>query len=107
MRRRHLLRTAVAGSLLAASLTVSSACADTSGRLYVRVGPPVPVYEVRIAAPGPGYVWIGGYHRWDGRAYAWVAGRWAQPPRPRAVWAAGHWDHNGHGYFWVEGRWRG
>jgi hypothetical protein len=105
MFRRHLLRTAVAGSLLAASLAVSSACADTSGRLYVRIGPPVPVYEVRVVAPGPEYVWIDGYHRWDGRAYVWVGGRWERPPRPRAVWERGHWDHNNRGYFWVEGRW--
>lgn len=103
---RNLFRTMAAGLLLSASLAMVSACADTRGRVYVRVGPPAPVYEVRVAAPGPGYVWLEGYHRWDGRAYVWVPGRWATPPRPRSRWEAGHWDHNGHGYFWVEGRWR-
>jgi hypothetical protein len=107
MFRRHLLRTAVAGSLLAASLAVGSACADTSGRLYVRIGPPPPVYEVRVVAPGPEFVWIDGYHRWNGNAYVWVAGRWERPPHPRAVWVRGHWDHSNRGYYWVEGRWRG
>jgi hypothetical protein len=104
--RRHFIRTTAAGLLLSASLALTGAC-TTSGRLYVRIGPPAPVYEVRTVAPGPGYVWIEGYHRWDGRAYLWVNGRWAQPPHPRSVWVAGHWDHEQRGYFWVEGRWRG
>ena len=42
-------------------------------------------------APGKGYFWIGGYHRWTGTAYVWVPGRWALPPRPGAVWLPGHW----------------
>ena len=107
MLRRYKLRSAVAGLLLGTTLAFSAACVDTSGRLYVRVGPPAPVYEVRSTAPGPGYIWIEGYHRWDGNRYEWVAGRWEHQPRPRAVWVPGHWDHDGHGYFWIDGRWRG
>ena len=34
--------------------------------VVVRVKPPHPVVETRVATPGPGYVWITGYHRWDG-----------------------------------------
>ena len=56
---------------------------------YVRVGPPAPIVETRVVAPGPGYVWIPGYHRWSGSAYVWVPGRWDRPPRARAVWVPG------------------
>ena len=105
MFRRHLFRTTAAGLLLTASVAFGSACVS-EGRVYVRVGPPAPIYEVRTVAPGPGYIWVEGYHRWDGRAYVWINGRWAMPPRPRAVWVGGHWDRNSHGYFWVDGRWR-
>ena len=62
--------------------------------------------EVRRVPPTPGYVWVTGYHRWDGRAYVWVPGVWVAPPRPRAVWVAGHWSHDRHGYYWIDGRWR-
>jgi len=107
MFRRHVIRSTVAALLLGSSLALTAACTDTRGRLYVRIGPPAPVYEVRSVAPGPGYVWIEGYHRWDGNGYLWVTGRWERPPHVRAVWVPGHWDHDGRGYFWIDGRWRG
>jgi len=87
-------------------LSGAEACAATAGRVYVRVGPPARVVEVRPVSPGPGYIWIDGYHRWDGRAYVWVAGRWERPPRPRAVWVPGRWAQDRHGYYWVDGHWR-
>jgi|SRR5579862_2292813 len=99
-------RRLVAGAVLSAALAGAAACADVNGRLYVRLGPPAPVYEARLAAPGPGYVWIEGYQRWDGRAYVWTPGRWERPPRPRAVWVRGSWHHDGRGYYYVEGHWR-
>jgi len=44
----------------------------------IRIAPPPPVrVGVVGVAPGPGYVWIGGYQRWTGSGYVWVAGRWA------------------------------
>jgi hypothetical protein len=107
MFRRHVIRSTVAALVLGSSLALTAACNDTTGRLYVRVGPPAPVYEVRSTAPGPGYIWIEGYHRWDGNRFVWTQGRWERPPHPRAVWVAGHWNHDGRGYYWVEGRWRG
>jgi hypothetical protein len=73
---------------------------------YVRVAPPPPVYERPVPSPGPGYVFIPGYHRWDGHAYVWTSGRYVVPPRPHAVWIAGHWDHRPGGWFWVAGHWR-
>jgi hypothetical protein len=74
--------------------------------IVVRVRPPHALVEHRPVRPGPTHVWIGGYHRWDGRAYAWQPGRWEAPPRPHAVWVAPRWEHRGGEYVFVEGRWR-
>ncbi len=72
----------------------------------IKVRPPAVIVEQRGNAPGPGHVWIGGYHKWDGNAYAWVPGRWDLPPRPHAVWIGPRWVHRRRGWFFVEGRWR-
>lgn len=74
--------------------------------VVVRVRPPVRVVEHRGVRPSPRHVWIGGYHRWDGNAYAWEPGRWDVPPREHAVWIAPRWQHRHDGYVFVEGRWR-
>jgi hypothetical protein len=62
--------------------------------------------ETRPARPSPAHVWIAGYHRWDGNAYAWTPGRWEAPPRPHAVWVAPRYVHKNGGYVFVEGRWK-
>jgi hypothetical protein len=94
----------IAAAVLAASLSAASASAVP---VYVKIAPPAPIVETRVVAPGAGYVWVGGYHRWNGTAYVWVPGRWALPPRGRTVWVAGHWKHHhAHGYYWVDGHWR-
>jgi len=95
---KKILLTAVAGLLLSAGAAYA--------QVYVRVGPPPPVVERPIPAPGRGYAWIAGYHRWDGHRYIWAPGRWVVPPRPRAEWVPGHWDSRPRGYIWVPGRWR-
>jgi hypothetical protein len=91
------------GILLAAGI---SSFAEVDVRVYVPIAPPVAVREVRPVTPGVGYVWIPGYHRWDGHVYGWVDGRWERPPRPHAVWVAGRWHRNSHGHYWIEGYWR-
>jgi hypothetical protein len=110
MRKGTLL---VSASLLALTLapTVSAAprrvvVRPARGRAYVRIAPPRARVEVRTVAPSPRHVWIGGYHRWDGRAYVWVPGRWDLGPRPGAVWVAGHWKNTPDGWEWIEGHWR-
>ncbi|HZR23833.1 MAG TPA: hypothetical protein VFA59_09615 [Vicinamibacterales bacterium] len=95
--------TAFLGTLL---LTSSLACASPRGRVFVRVGPPAPIVETAVVAPGAGYVWVPGYHTWNGAAYVWVPGRYVMPPRARAVWVPGHWQHERRGWFFVEGHWR-
>ncbi len=87
-------------------LAIGAAPCLAGARVFVRVAPPAPPADVRVVAPGPGHVWIGGFHRWDGAAYVWVPGRWAVAPRPHAVWVPGHWKHSRHGWYWLEGHWR-
>jgi hypothetical protein len=97
-----MLRKGLLGLVFASALTFSAAAAE----VVVRVAPPAAIVESRGVAPGPGYVWQGGYHRWDGNAYAWNAGRWAAPPRPGARWVDHRWEHRHGGYVFHEGRWR-
>ena len=89
-------------TLLGIALAVGSAQAQ----VFVRIAPPPPRHEVIIERPGPQHVWVAGYHRWDGRQYAWVPGTWVVPPQPYYHrWVPGHWRHAPGGWLWVEGRW--
>ena len=90
----------IAAAMTAAAPTFASA------QVYVRVGPPRPIYERPGPVPGPGYVWHAGYHRWDGARYVWIPGSYVVAPRPRAVRVPGRWVPSPRGYFWREGHWR-
>ena len=73
----------------------------------IRVAPPPPVrVGVVGVAPGSGYVWIGGYQRWNGHAYVWVPGRWVRPPRAGVIWISPRWVHTGGGWVFHGGYWR-
>ncbi len=73
----------------------------------IRVAPPPPVrVGVVGVAPGPGYDWIGGYHRWNGTGYVWVAGKWVRPPRAGVVWVAPRWTQSGGVWVFHKGYWR-
>jgi len=78
----------------------------TAAEIVVRIAPPRVVVERRPPPPSRSHVWISGYQRWDGNAYAWNAGRWEQPPRPGQRWVAHHWVHRNGGWVMVEGHWR-
>ncbi len=97
---------ALGAILLAAGLGAACVGVPPSGAVFVRVGPPRPVYEARTVAPGPGYVWISGYHRWDGASHVWVAGRWERAPEGRRRWVPGRWRSYQGQWYWVEGHWR-
>ena len=88
--------------LLAATLLPAASYAQVA----ITVAPPAPIVETRGPAPGSGFVWIAGYHRWDGGRYVWVPGRWDRPPHPGAHWVAHRWVHRHGGWVLVEGRWR-
>src|ERR1700722_2090470 len=91
---------------LAGLMVIAAACAAPQGRLYVRLGPPAPLIETRIVAPGPGYVWVPGYHVWNGAAYVWRPGAWVIAPHPRAEWVPGRWQRDRRGWYFAEGHWR-
>ena len=77
-----------------------------AAEVIIAVGPPAPIVERRLVAPGPRYIWIAGYHRWDGRAYLWVPGRWVLPPREHVAWVAPRYVHRHGGYVFYEGYWK-
>ena len=101
MIHRKTLRSLLA-FFFAGALAYSAGAAD----IMVRIAPPRVVIEKRTPRPSRGHVWVPGYQRWDGHAYAWTPGRWEQPPRPRAHWVAHHWVHQRGGWVLVEGHWR-
>ena len=98
----NLMKKLILTTILGLALGIGAAQAE----VVIRVGPPRPIVETRGIAPGPGHIWVGGYHRWDGNAYVWAPGRWELPPRAHAVWVAPRWEHRGGGWVFVEGRWR-
>jgi hypothetical protein len=67
--------------------------------------PPPMVVEVKPPPPSREHLWIEGYHRWDGRAYIWVPGRWEVRPRANVKWVPARWEPRGAGKVWVEGHW--
>lgn len=98
----------------AALATVASGCVVAPVGAYpyeprygptVEVAPPPPQVEVIPVAPGPAYVWIGGFWRWQVNRHVWIGGRWALPPRGGYRWAPGGWDRHGRGWRWRDGHW--
>jgi hypothetical protein len=78
-----------------------------SAQTVIRVAPPPPVrVGVVGVAPGPGYVWVGGYQRWTGSGYVWVAGRWVRPPRAGVIWVQPRYVHTGNTWVFHKGYWR-
>ena len=92
--------------LLAAAFALLLGVGAAGAQVVVRVAPPVPPREVMPLAPGPRYVWTGGYYRWSGRSYIWVPGHYVVPPPHHAVWVPGHWVYRHGGYVWAAGYWR-
>jgi hypothetical protein len=93
-------------TLLLAVAGIALAVFPAMSEVVVRVGPPRPLVEARVASPGPGYIWTNGYHRWDGAQYVWTPGAWVQPPHPHAHWVAHKWVRRNGGWVLVEGHWR-
>lgn len=88
--------------LLALTLVPAAAFAQ----VVIRVAPPAPIVERRPPPPDRGYVWIDGYHRYEGGQYIWTPGRWDRPPHPGGRWVAHKWVHKGDHWVLVEGHWR-
>jgi len=106
-------------SFLIAGLLVLASCAvdlnqsppeisyyDAGGnRFTAEETPPPPRPEADIdPAPGPEYVWIGGYWARQGPVWRWVDGRWVM--RPGAEWVPEHWECRPGGAVRVSGFWK-
>jgi hypothetical protein len=87
-------------------LALCMAPAASMAQVVVRIGPPAPIVERRPPPPDRGFVWIDGYHRWDGAHYVWVGGRWDRPPHPGAHWVAHRWVRVHDHWEMREGHWR-
>lgn len=93
--------------LLGITFVTFSMVGCAGGATYYATVPPPPLRaEAYGVAPGPGYVWVGGYWGWGGGRYVWTRGYWGRPPRPRAVWAPGYWERYHDRYRFRAGRWR-
>jgi hypothetical protein len=97
------MRKMLAATLLSLAVGAGSAYAAD---VVVRIAPPRAVVEHRDARPSRDHVWVPGFHRWDGHAYAWERGHWELPPRAHARWVAPRWEHRGKEWRFREGRWR-
>ena len=95
------------GALLASAFVLGSvAVAEARTGVYVQIGPPAPLVEVRPVAPAAGYVWVPGYYGWNQRAYHWTPGHWARPPHRHGTWVEPRWVHERHGWHMTKGYWR-
>lgn len=99
-----LVKKTILALLLALSLAPAVAVAQMG--VVIRVAPPAPIVEYHERPPHPGFVWVDGYHRWNGRRYVWVRGHWMRPPHPGAVWIAHHYEQRDGGWVLIEGHWR-
>lgn len=96
-------------ALLAAMIAlVPVACVTTApprrvAVVEVGVRPPPPRVVV-VPAPRRGYVWAGGYWRWNGHRHVWVDGYWMRA-RPGWTWAPAHWEERRGRWVFVAGVW--
>ena len=68
--------------------------------------PPADAVEVQPPAPGPDFVWVGGYWGWGGGRYYWHRGYWNRPPYGYHVWVRDRWVYGPRGYVHYRGYWR-
>ncbi len=92
-------------ALILGGLTLAG-CGGYYGGYYASVPPPPARYETYGYAPGPGYVWVGGYYTYRGGGYAWVPGEWRRPPRGHSAWVEGRWESHDGRYRYRQGHWR-
>ncbi len=63
-----------------ATLSQDAPASQTASTLVVDVSsaPPAAPAEVQTASPGPGHIWVAGYHDFIGGRHVWRAGRWVE-----------------------------
>ena len=80
---------------------------DQPEAVVVEEAPPPMVVEEYGPAPGPGYVWMGGFYSYHGHHYVWTRGSWGRPPHPGARWEPHRWvrERDGRHHYYA-GHWR-
>ena len=106
MKRRSVRMCFLAAIAFAALLPAACVVAPPPGTVYVSHAPPAAEVEITGVAPGPGYVWVPGYHAWRGGLYVWVPGSYQRAPHNGARWVSGEWHHHSKGWYWTDGRWK-
>ncbi len=91
---------------LALLLGIALVPAASYAQVHIVVAPPAVVIEHPGPPPQAGFVWVAGYHRWEGDHYVWTPGRWDRPPHPGAHWVAHRWVHRHGEWILIEGHWR-
>jgi hypothetical protein len=91
---------------LAVLLALALVPAASYAQVVIRIAPPPVIVERPGPPPEPGFVWIAGYHRWEGDHYVWTPGHYERPPHPGARWVAHRWVHRHDQWVLVEGHWR-
>jgi hypothetical protein len=96
------------------ALTLAAAASGCAARVYspgaavaVETAPPPLRYEAVPVAPGPDYVWAGGYWSWGGAQYVWVPGRYVVRPGAHYVYRRPVWVRQGRRYHYRPGGWSG
>ena len=106
--QRTILAAALAGGASAAAMAQIPIPIPPLPGLEVRITtgrPPAPRHERRIAAPGPGYVWINGFWDWDGGRWRWISGRWERPAVADGYWIGPRYTHTTRGTIYEPGHW--
>jgi hypothetical protein len=91
---------------LALLFAITLCPAASFAQVSIRIGPPVREHENRGRPPERGYVWIGGYQRYEGDRYVWTPGRWERPPQPNQRWVDHKWKRHHGEWQMQEGHWR-
>jgi len=87
-------------------LITGFAFSAATAQVVIGTVPPQVQVKGRMARPGPDYVWVPRYQRWDGETYGWSPGRWERPPRPGSRWVKPRYPRQGDGWNFFERRWR-
>jgi len=79
------------------------------GEVYADEAPPPPPVDAEVAvgvAPGPDFIWIGGFWHRDHDRWVWGGGHWGHRPYAHAEWVGHRWVRGDHGYHYEQGHWR-
>lgn len=109
---------ALAGPAMAQTLPITSYKDPVTGATVtiMQVPPPVPIggptgRPVSPPAAGPSRpsrtVWIPEHYTYDAvrRDYAWVQGRYVEPPPGHTRWSPGRWEFQKSGFVWIADHW--